>query len=117
MSTAKTFQLTASDEAMQYIATAVLTRLLADRSAKRVPGEEYDKFLTEQIAAGHEAVAALNCTSGPTREDEALSAPPGIAAFILAMCDHTNGTMIGPDVTEKLQAVYAWLRIETRRTV
>lgn len=68
MNGAKTFQLTASDEAMQYIATAVLTRLLADRSAKRVPGEEYDKFLTEQIVAGHEAVAALNCTSGPARE-------------------------------------------------
>lgn len=69
MSAAKTFQLTASDDAMQYIVTAVLARLLTDRSAKRVPGDEYDKFLTEQIAVGHEAVAALNCTSGLTRED------------------------------------------------
>lgn len=64
-----------------------------------------------------ESSPAANATTVLASGDDMLSAPPGIAAFILAMCDHANGTMIGPDVTEKLQAVYAWLRIKTRRTV
>lgn len=96
---------------------AVMTQLRADRGAQRKPGDEYDKFLSSQIANGTETLNALNAVTEPAREDDVLSTPPGIAAFILAMCDHANGTMIGPDVTEKLQAVYAWLRIETRRTV
>lgn len=115
MSRAKMVILT--DEQHLHVVLSVMTQLRADNATKRTPGDEYDKFLVGEIALGTESLKALNATTEPAREDAVLSAPPGIAAFILAMCDHANGTMIGPDVTEKLQAVYAWLRIETRRTV
>lgn len=48
---------------------AVMTQLRADRALKRTPGDEYDKFLVDQINTGTEALAALNAASVLTRED------------------------------------------------
>lgn len=42
---------------------AVMTQLRADRGAKRTPGDEYDKFLSSQIAIGAETLNALNATT------------------------------------------------------
>lgn len=65
--TAKT--VTMSSDAHLHAIIAVMTQLRADRAVKRTPGDEYDKFLVDQITTGTEALAALNAASVLTRED------------------------------------------------
>ena len=55
--------ITLSDDAHLHAIIAVTSQLLVDCAAKRAPGEEYDKFLAEQIATGTETLNALNATT------------------------------------------------------
>lgn len=61
MSAAKMVILTV-DQCM-HATIAVMNQLRADRGDKRTPGDEYDKFLSSQIATGTETLNALNATT------------------------------------------------------
>lgn len=55
--------ITMSSDAHLHAIIAVMTQLRADRAVKRTPGDEYDKFLVDQITTGTEALAALNAAT------------------------------------------------------
>lgn len=59
MSVTQNYTITMSGDVWLHIVSAVTTQLIADRSAQRVPGEEYDEFLLGEIAIGAEALVAL----------------------------------------------------------
>lgn len=71
---------------------AVMTQLRADRGAKRTPGDEYDKFLIEQIATGTETLTALNAATPESREE-------------------TRGALDGENLKTAIDAMHYMLRV------
>lgn len=60
MSGANSYTITMTADQHMHAVITVMTQLRADRATKRVPGDEYDKFLVEQLTLGAETLAALN---------------------------------------------------------
>ena len=83
---------TMSSDAHLHAVIAVMTQLRADRAVKRTPGDEYDKFLVDQITTGTEALAALNA---------ATSANTAIATVVLTrMPGALEGEMLDTVLSE-----------------
>lgn len=77
---------TLSDDAYLHVQLAVLTQMKSDRAARRMPGDEYDKFLQQQLALGVEAMSALNAANVTVTAVMASNAARGT----LADLDGTN---------------------------
>ena len=77
-----------SADAHLHAIIAVMTQLRADRAVKRTPGDEYDKFLVDQITTGTEALAAMNAASVLTREDTHGALDGALLATVLRELHH-----------------------------
>ena len=61
----KTFNLSASDDAIRYIVAAVMRQLVTDRErVESAKDSALVDFMRRETATGNEALTALNCTSG-----------------------------------------------------